>query len=77
MSHQTHQIILTPDNGSVRIQTAFEIGVDGNIEISIIIPNVDMEMSIIEMQAMACEYVVEAMSHRAAGLRRLLQKKTA
>ena len=74
MSHQTHQIILTPENGGMRIQTVFEMGVDGKIEISVIIPNVDAEMSVIEMQAIACEQIAEAMFQRAAGFRRHLPK---
>ncbi len=75
MTHQVHQVILTPENGGIRIQTTLEIGVDGKIEISVIIPNADMDMTVIEMQAIACEHVSEAMAHRAAGLRRLLPKE--
>lgn len=75
MSHQTHQITITPESGGMRIQTAFELGVDGKVEISVIIPNADSDMTIIEMQAIACEHVVEALSHRADGFRRLLSKK--
>lgn len=65
----SHQIVLTPENGGVRIQTAFEMGVDGKVEISVIIPNADLNMPVIEMQAIACEHIAEALSHRAASFR--------
>lgn len=68
----SHQIILTPENGGVRIQTMFEMGVDGKVEISMIIPNADLSMPVIEMQVIACEHIAEALSHRAASLRRQL-----
>jgi hypothetical protein len=68
----SHQIILTPESGGVRIQAMFELGVDGKVEVSVIIPNADLSMSVIEMQAIACEHIVEALSHRAASLRRQL-----
>jgi hypothetical protein len=67
MSHQMHQITFTPENGGVSDSNCVLDGGDGSIEISIIIPNVGIEMCIIEMQAIACEHVVEAMSQRAAG----------
>ena len=56
------------------MQTVFEVGVDGRIEISIIIPNADTEISVMEMQAIACEHVADAVAHRAASFRRLLTK---
>lgn len=68
----SHQIVLTPENGGVRIQTMFEMGVDGKVEISMVIPNADLGMSAIEMQAIACEHIAEALSHRAASFRRQL-----
>lgn len=66
----SHQVVLTPENGGVRIQTMFEIGVDGKVEVSVIIPNADLSMSVIEMQAIACEHIAEALSHRASSFRR-------
>lgn len=68
----SHQIVLTPENGGIRILTTFEMGVDGKVEVSVIIPNADLSMPVIEMQAIACEHVAAALSHRAASFRRQL-----
>ncbi len=73
----SHQIILTPENGGIRIQAMFEVGVGGKVDVSIIIQNADMSMPVIEMQAIACEQVAQALSHRAASFRRLLLARPA
>lgn len=66
----SHPIILTPENSGLRIQMTFEMGVDGKVELSVIVPNADADMTVTEMQAIACEHVAEALSKRAAGFRR-------
>lgn len=64
-------VTLSIDDGMIRLKTTYEIDMEGLVTIDVLIPNADR--TVLEMQAMACDFAAAALTRRATYFRQLTQ----